>query len=138
MFQEKNTRYPFIIANTDVSSKEHEHWWNILDIEPKKEFFFLFFFFILFTTKKTVQKILSGIEKMTRADNKITLVKVKFSVKACKNLSQKEIVNLSNTARDFFHFVQTFGYFLKVKDYLDIWMIEDPTHMTETVTCGLF
>ena len=36
---------------------------------------------------------------MTRTDNKITLVKVKFSLKTCKNLYQKEIVNLSDTGR---------------------------------------
>ena len=28
------------LANTDDSSKEGEHWWSILDIEPKKELFF--------------------------------------------------------------------------------------------------
>ena len=38
----------------------------------------------------------------------------------------------------FFHFVKSFGDFLKVKDYLDIWMAEDPIQMTETVTCDLF
>ena len=75
---------------------------------------------------------------MMRTGNKITLVKIKFTMKACKNLSQKEIVNLSETARDFSHFVQSYGDFLKIKDYLDIWMVEDPIQMTETVTCGLF
>ena len=52
---------------------------------------------------------------MTRADNKSKLVKIKFSMKTCKNLSQKEIVNLNDTAREFFHFAQSFGNFLKVK-----------------------
>ena len=47
-------------------------------------------------------------------------------MKACKNLSNKEIENLSDTTREFFHFVQRFGDFLKVKDFLDIWMVEDP------------
>ena len=41
-------------------------------------------------------------EKITQTDNKITLVKIKFSMKACKNLSNNEVVNLSDTARDFF------------------------------------
>ena len=45
---------------------------------------------------------------MTKTYNKITLVNVKFSMKACKNLSQREIVNLSDTARDFFHFFSKF------------------------------
>ena len=75
---------------------------------------------------------------MTRTDNKITLVKVKFSVKACKTLSQREIVNLNDTTRYFFHFVQSFGNFLKVNNFLDIRMMEDPIQMVETVTCGIF
>ena len=62
-------------------------------------------------TKKAVQKILSGIEKMTRTDNKKTLLNIKFSMNDCKNLSSKEIENLSDTTRDFFHFVQSFGDF---------------------------
>ena len=96
MFQEKNAKYPFIIANTDDSGKEGKHWWSILDIEPKKELFFFDSFdveglksFIITDNKKTVQKIISGKEKMTRTYNKITLVKIKFSMKTCKNFSQK-------------------------------------------------
>ena len=75
---------------------------------------------------------------MTRKDNKITLVKIKFSMNACENLSNKEIENISDTARDFFHFVQRVGDFLKIKDFLNTWMVEDSLQMTETVTCCLF
>ena len=75
---------------------------------------------------------------MIGTDNKITLVNIKFSMNACKNLSSKEIARLSATARDFFHFVQSFGDCLKIKDSLNIWMVEDPIQMTETVTSGIF
>lgn len=64
--------------------------------------------------QKKVQKILNIIEKMTVTDNETTLVKVKFSIKAGKNLSQKKIVNLSETVYDLFHFFQSFSNFLKV------------------------
>lgn len=64
--------------------------------------------------QKKVQKILNIIEKMTMTDNETTLVKVKFSIKAGKNLSQKKIVNLSETVYDLFHFFQSFSNFLKV------------------------
>ena len=43
MIQEKTAKYPFIIAHAKDLSKEGEHWWSILDIEPKKELFFSFF-----------------------------------------------------------------------------------------------
>ena len=45
---------------------------------------------------------------MSRTDDKITLVNIKFSMNACKNLSSKEIENLSDTARDFFSFCSKF------------------------------
>ena len=54
-------------------------------------------------------------------------------MKACKNLSNKKIENLSDTAQD-----QSFGDLLKVKDFLDIWMVGEPLQMTETVFCGHF
>ena len=33
-------KFPFIIANTDDSSKSGTHWWSILDIEPRTYIFF--------------------------------------------------------------------------------------------------
>ena len=40
MISEKQGKYPFIIANTDNSSKGGTYWWSILDIEPKGDIFF--------------------------------------------------------------------------------------------------
>ena len=39
ILSEKNGEYPFVIANTDSSSKPGTHWWSILDIEPKTDIF---------------------------------------------------------------------------------------------------
>ena len=75
---------------------------------------------------------------MTQTDDKITLVDIKFSMKACENLSNKKIENLSDTAREFFYFVKSFCDFLKVKNFLNMWMVEDPIQMPETVICGIF
>ena len=36
---QKTSKYPFLIANTERSKKDGEHWWIILDIEPKKDLF---------------------------------------------------------------------------------------------------
>ena len=73
-------KYPFIIAKTDNSEKPGVHWWSILDIEPKADIFFFDSFgvdapkhFIVQDDKRIVEKILLGVEKMTRTDNKITL-----------------------------------------------------------------
>ena len=39
MMKERGGKYPFVIANTDASSKQGTHWWNILDIELKTDIF---------------------------------------------------------------------------------------------------
>ena len=52
--------------------------------------------------KKVIEKILIETEQLTRTDNKITLVNIKFNLNACKNLSKRELDNLSDTTRDFF------------------------------------
>ena len=62
---------------------------------------------------------------MTRTDNKITLVNIKFSLNACKSLTKKELDTLSNTATNFFHFIQALGNRLKLRDFVNIWVVED-------------
>ena len=49
-----------------------------------------------------MQEILNGIEAMDQKDNKLALINIRFSVKAYKNLSNREIEKLNDTARDFF------------------------------------
>ena len=41
MMNEKSTRYPFIIMNTDCSIKKWMHCWSFLDLHPKKKYFHL-------------------------------------------------------------------------------------------------
>ena len=79
-------KFPFIIANTDASNKPGVHWWSILDIEPRSDIFFLdsngiegLKHFIIQDDRQIVDKILIGIEKMDRTDDKITLCKIKFN-----------------------------------------------------------
>ena len=65
--------------------------------------------FIIQDNKIVIEKILFGTEQLTRTDNKITVVNIKFNLNACKNLSKKEFNNLSNAARDLFYLIQSFG-----------------------------
>ena len=66
MISGKKGKYPFLITNTDSSSKGGTHWWSILDIEPKTDTFFLFFgldglkVFIIQDGKKVIEKIVFG------------------------------------------------------------------------------
>ena len=88
--------------------------------------------------KKVIEKILFETEQLTRTDNKITLVNTKFNLNAGKNLSKRELDNLSDTARDFFHFVQSFRSKLKLRDFVNTWMVEDTVQDFNSVTCGIF
>ena len=75
---------------------------------------------------------------MTRTDNKITLVNIRFNLNAYKNLSKKELDALGDTAAHFFHFIQAFGSKLKLRDFVNIWMVEDRVRDLNSVTCGIF
>ena len=55
-----------------------------------------------------------------------------------KSLNKAEIDNLSDTAKEFFYFVQLFGNNLKVRDFVNLWIAEDPIHSLDTVTHGIF
>ena len=74
---------------------------------------------------------------MTKTDNKITLVNIKFNLNACKNLTKKELDVLSDTATNS-SFVQAFGNKLKLRDFVNIWIVEDRVQDLNSVTCGIF
>ena len=138
-------KYPWIIANTDASDKPGVHWWSILDIEPKTDIFFFDSFgldglkhFIIQEDKPIVDKILLGVEQMNRSDDKITLCKIKFNLGACRELSKEEIDSLSDTARNFFYFIQVFGIKLKLRSFVNIWTVEDRIQDLDSATCGIF
>ena len=138
-------KYPFIIANVDSSGKPGVYWWSILDIEPRNDIFFFDSFglgglkyFIIQDYKKIIDNILLGIEQMDKTDKKITLCKIKFNLGACKELTKEEINSLSETARNFFYFIQAFGIKLKLRRFVNIWMVEDRLQDLDSATCGIF
>ena len=92
--------------NTDSDDKDDTHWWSIMDIEPKTDLLFFDMLgidglksFIIQDDQKVIEKILFGTKQLTRTDKKVTLVNIKFSLNACKNLSKNELNNLSDTAK---------------------------------------
>ena len=36
VINERNTKYPFAIFNTDRNNKAGTHWWSIVNVHPKK------------------------------------------------------------------------------------------------------
>ena len=144
MISEKKGKYQVIIANTDASSKSRMHWWSILNIEPRAGIFFFDSFgidglkhFIIQDDRKVIEKILFGVEQIIRNENKITLVNIKLNLNSCKNLAKKELDALSGTATNFFHFVQAFGNKLKLRDFVNVWMVENWVQDLNSVTCRI-
>ena len=70
-----------------------------MDIKPQTDLFFFDFFgadglksFIIQDDQKVTEKIPLGTEQLTKTDNKITLVNIKFSLNSCKNLSKMSLI----------------------------------------------
>ena len=100
MKEKSNAKYPFLISNTNRAGTTGTHWWGIVDIHPRSELFFHDLFgidglknFIIQDDQKIAEKILTGIEKTTRTDNKLTLVKINFSMKNYNALLKKASEN---------------------------------------------
>ena len=61
-----------------------------------------------------------------RKDDKLILIKLKFSINGCKNLYEKEIFKLSSAAQDFFHLIYSFGKNENIANFVNVWMLENP------------
>ena len=141
MISKKKGKYPFVIVNTGSSEKGGTHWWSILDIEPKQDIFLFDSFgldglkhFIIQDDQNIIEKVLFGTEKMTRTDSKVTLFNIRFNLNIYKNLTVDELDALSDTAINFFRFVQAFGKKLKLRNFVNIWMVEDRIQNLNSVT----
>ena len=55
-----------------------------------------------------------------------------------KKLSKEEIDSLSETARNLFYFINAFGIRLKLRSFVNVWMVEDRVQNLESATCGIF
>ena len=58
--------------------------------------------------------------------------------KAFNSLNSTEVETLSETAQDFFHFVENFGKLHQLKDFISVWMLENSIQNLETLTCRPF
>ena len=73
--------------------------------------------FIIQDGRKIIDKTITGTENMERVDNKLKLVKLKFSFKNLNKLSYKVIKTLSKTAEDFFHFIGNLEKLINLQNY---------------------
>ena len=133
------------VKNADDTLGGIYSWWSILDIELRKDIFFFDSFgldglkhFVIQDDRDIIEKILFGTEIMTRTESKITLSSTRFNLNAYKNLSVEERDALSDTASNFFHFIQDFGNKLWLRNFVNTWIVEDRVQNLDFVTCSIF
>ena len=143
MMSETGEHYPFIIMNTDRTNKKGTHWWSFLDLHPKKEIFLFHSFgfqgfkeFLLQDDKKILNKILYGIKKLEKKDNKVTVITLTFSMNECENI--KNANRLSTTTKDLLHLMNKYGKKYNLKKDVSVNFVDDQLQKTETDTCGIF
>ena len=143
MMSETGEHYPFLIMNTDRTNKKGTHWWSFLDLHPKKEIFLFHSFgfqgfkeFLLQDDKKILNKILYGIKKLEKKDNKVTVITLTFSMNECENI--KNANRLSTTTKDLLHLMNKSGKKYNLKKDVTVNFVDDQLQKTEADTCGIF
>ena len=143
MAKEKTKKYPFIIMNTDRSDKSGTHWWSCLDLHQKKEIFLFDSFgftgfqkFVIDNDIGIINKILFGIQKFKKKDQKITIILLKFSMKEYEKIKTGH--RLRPTTQDLLHLINKYGRLHNIKDFVTIYSVDDQLQRIETDTCGIF
>ena len=143
MAREKTKKYPFIIMNTDRANEQGTHWWSFLDLHPRKEIFLFDSFgftgftkFVIDNDINILNKILFGIQKFKKKDNKVTIVTLKFSMSEYEKIKTGH--RLSPTTQDLLYLIYEYGKLHNVKDTVKIHSVDDQLQKIETDTCGIF
>ena len=136
-------KYPFIIMNTDRSDKNGTHWWSFIDLHERKEILLFDSFgfegfkkFVIDNDENVLNKILFGIEKFKKKDQKITLISLKFSMKEYEKIKNEH--RLRATTQDLLHLMYEYGRLHKITDQITVHSVDDQLQKLETGTCGIF
>ena len=143
MAREKTKKYPFIIMNTDRSDKPGTHWWSFLDLHPRKEIFLFdsygftgFKTFVIDNDVNILNKILFGIQKFQKKDQKITIVTLRFSMEEYEKIKNGH--RLRPMTQDLLHLIYEYGRLHNITDSVTIHSVDDQLQKIETDTCGIF
>ena len=143
MAKEKTKKYPFIIMNTDRSDKSGTHWWSFLDLHQKKEIFLFDSFgftgfqkFVIDNDVNILNKIIFGIQKFKKKDQKITIISLKFSMREYEKIKTGH--RLRPTTQDLLHLIYEYGRLHNITDSVTVHSVDDQLQKIETDTCGIF
>ena len=129
--------------NTDRADKSGTHWWSFLDLHPRKEIFLFDSFgftgfekFVIDNDIKILNKILFGIKKFEKKDQKITLISLKFSMSEYEKIKTEH--RLRETTQDLLHLMYEYGRLHNIKDIVTIHTVDDQLQEIYSDTCGIF
>ena len=92
--------------------------------------------FFIQDDQKIINKILYGVEKFDKKDNKITLVTLRFS-----NLEYKKLKNfdkLSKATVDLLHLINKYGKKYRLRNEVIVHLVNDQLQMIEKDKCGMY
>ena len=92
--------------------------------------------FIIDNDIKTLNKILFGIQKLKKKDQKITLISLKFSMKEYEKIKTGH--QLRETIQDLLHLMYEYGKLHNINDNVTILAVDDQLQRIYTDTCGMF
>ena len=144
--EQKKSKYPFAIFNTDPHNKAGTHWWSFLDIQPKKNLLLFdshgidgFKYFIVDNDEKIIDEILYDFKKC-KSNNPISEIKLcsmTFDLNVWEKMSNQKKSQLNETATYFFHLLYQFAKLKKVNK-MNIAIVENDLQKLSSSTCGLF
>ena len=79
--------------------------------------------FVIDNDRNILNKILFGIEKFQKKDNKITLITLKFSMNEYEKIKNGH--RLRPTTQDLLHLMYEFGKLHKIKDIVKVHLVND-------------
>ena len=145
VIKERKAPYPFAIFNTDRTDEPGTHWWSFLNFYPKNDLLFFDSFgfkglryFIIDNDRSVINKLFYNLNNFNKKDKKVNLISLKFSLSTYKKLKEWEILELRDTAKDFFHLLYEFARLNKVKNELTVVLVDNPLQKLSTDTCGKF
>ena len=144
--EQRKSKYPFAIFNTDPHKKAGTHWWSFLDIQPKKNLLLFdshgidsFKYFIVDNDEKIIDEILYDFKKC-KSNNPISEIKLcsmTFDLNVWEKMSNQKKSQLNETATYFFHLLYQSAKLKKVNK-MNIVIVENDLQKLSSSTCGLF
>ena len=86
----------------------------------------------------TINKFLYNLEKSNKKDNNLSLASLKFPIETYHNLKEREISNLTDTAKDFFPLLAEFVKVNNVLKEMTVLMLVNKIQEIYSYTCSLF